>query len=91
MNVLAAHKKDPAAKLDYSIDWSRWLDGDTIAISTWTVPDGISETEATHTASIATIWLSGGIAGSEYLITNRIATASGREDERTLRIVVEDR
>lgn len=27
--------KDPHAVLDYTVDWTRWLAGDTIATSAW--------------------------------------------------------
>ena len=32
--------KDPDAVLDYSVDWSLWLAGDTISSSEWLLDDG---------------------------------------------------
>jgi len=83
--------KDPDAVLDYAIDWSRWLGSDTIQTSTWTVPPGLTEVTSSHTTTTATIWLSGGTAGETYTVTNRIVTAGGRTDERSIYLRVEQR
>lgn len=80
--------KDPDAVLDYSIDWSAWLGTDTIIISTWTVPTGIVKASDSQTTTVTTVWLSGGTDGSSYPVVNRIVTAGGRTDDRTLIIEV---
>ena len=82
--------KDPQAKLDYQVDWSAWLTTDTIKTSTWLVPAGITKAADSHTTTTATIWLSGGSVGTTYSIANHIVTDAGREDERSLLIVIED-
>lgn len=83
--------KDPAAVKDYLIDWgTNWLDGDTLASVTWSVPTGITQDAATHTTTTATIWLSGGTAGVTYPIVCHITTAGGRADEKTIFIVARD-
>ena len=84
-------KKDPSAILDYSIDWSLWLDGDTIQSSSWTVPQGLTKASETNDPTTATVWLSGGTVDQTYTVTNRITTANGRTDERSILIKVEDR
>lgn len=83
--------KDPDATLDYQTDWSGWLSDDTISTSTWIVPDGITKNSDLNTATSATIWLSGGTAGERYPVVNRIVTAGGRTEDRTIQIVVTDR
>lgn len=83
--------KDPDAKLDYSIDWSVWLDDDIIVGSTWDVDDGLTVDSDTFSVSNTTIWLSGGVPGRRYRATNRITTASGRVDDRTITINVVER
>lgn len=80
--------KDPQAVLDYTIDWSRWLGNDTISTSTWTVPEGITKKTDSRTNTTATIWLSGGTAGTRYTLVNHIVTAGEREDDRTIHIDV---
>lgn len=83
--------KDPNAVLDYTIDWTRWLAGDTIATSEWLVPIGLAKVADTKTASSATVWLSGGTAGQSCAVTNRITTTGGRTEDRSFTIRVEER
>lgn len=88
--------KDPDAVLDYAFDWSAWLaaENDTIATVEWEVPAGITqETDPapSNTDTTATVWLSGGTDGQNYLVTCRITTAAGRVDDRTMRISVRSR
>lgn len=86
--------KDPNAVIDYKIDWSAWLtaaDDDTISTSTWIVPSGITKDSDSKTTTTATVWLSGGTAGEDYAITNRIVTAGGRTEDRTIRIMVREK
>ena len=64
--------KDPDAVLDYSVDWAKWLAGDAINTSDWTVPVGLAKTLDSATVTKTTIWLSGGAAGQSYTVTNRI-------------------
>lgn len=83
--------KDPDEVLDYRIDWSGRLDGDTISASTWVVPIGITQDSASNTTTSATIWLSGGTSGEQYTLTNRVTTNGGRtlEQKITLRVTAE--
>jgi hypothetical protein len=83
--------KDPQAVLDYRIDWSEWLDGDTISTSEWSVPGGLVLESESNTTTAATVWLSGGTYNASYDITNEITTAGGRTDNRTITIKVRER
>jgi len=84
--------KDPAATLDYTLDWSRWLDTDTIASSQFTAtPNTITIANQTNTTTDCTVWLSGGQMGTEYTITNTITTAAGRIDERSFTVRIQNR
>ena len=83
--------KDPDAVLDFTVDWSDWLDSDTIASVTWVVPTGITKDSDTKTTTTATIWLSGGTVGTNYSIVCRITTAGGRTDDRTFVVKCKDR
>ena len=76
--------KDPDAVLDYEIDWSDWLVTDTISASTWTADTGLTVDSDSFTDTATTVWLSGGVVGTSYEVVNHIATASGREDDRTI-------
>lgn len=76
--------KDPDAELDFAIDWSEWLPhGDAIASSQW-IADGLTIERDSHTASKTTVWISGGENRRRYKATNRITTAGGRVDDRTI-------
>jgi len=81
-------EKDPAAVLDYQFNWAEWLAGDTISASTWTAEEGLTVEDDDFTSVLTTVWLSGGAVGITYAVTNRIVTAGGRTDERTLRLVM---
>lgn len=80
--------KDPSAKLDYTIDWEDELGSDTIATSTWSVPAGITQESETETTTTTTIWVSGGTLGQRYNLVNSIVTAAGREDQRTVQLLI---
>ena len=80
--------KDPDETLDYMVDWTDALAGDTIASSTWTVPTGITRGTDSNTANTATIWISGGTADQTYELMNRITTAGGRTREQTCNLRV---
>jgi hypothetical protein len=84
--------KDPDAVLDYVLDWSEWLvTGDTISAATSTPDSGITVDSTSHTTTGTTTWLSGGTAGTTYSVVVHVTTADGREDDRTMTIVVKDR
>lgn len=84
----AVYFKDPNSTLDYAIDWSRWLGTDTIATVAWTLQSGITQASASNDTTTATIWLSGGTAGEDYLVTARITTSAGRQLDTSMLIKV---
>jgi hypothetical protein len=83
--------KDPDAILDYTFDWSEWLGTDTISTSAFTLTSGLTKDSDSKTTTTTTIWLSGGTSGSTYLVTNRIVTAGGRTEDRSIMIEVRSR
>ena len=87
----AQFNKDPDAVLDYEADWSAWLGSDTIESSSWTVPTGLTKDSEANTTTTATVWLSGGTAETIYDVINRIVTAGGRTEDRTIKIVCLER
>lgn len=82
--------KDPDEVLDYHIDWTKTLDGDTIVSSVWIGPGTPNLTRVTNstTTTRTTMWLAAGVAGERYELTNRITTAGGRTYDQTVRIRV---
>ncbi|PCI43055.1 MAG: hypothetical protein COB49_12845 [Alphaproteobacteria bacterium] len=91
--------KDPDATLDYVIDWSGsyLLSGEQITASSWLIlPQGASNDLAVDNiplpvSGVATVFITGGIAGKIYQLTNRITTDQGRTDERSITIRVEEK
>jgi hypothetical protein len=89
--------KDPASVLDYAIDWgAQYLDPtDLLAESSWSVvpaeQDGVSVVSSDITDRIATVNVQGGVPGRIYRLLNRVVTQSGRIDERSVVLRVEQR
>jgi len=92
MTEKSAWPKAPTAKLDFSVDWSDWLEsGETIASHDWSVPAGLTEVSASESGGICTVWLSGGVTGTQYTVSCTITTDLGRIDTRSLYITVRSR
>jgi len=88
--------KDPGAVLDYLIDWgAEYLDGDMLAGSEWSVipdePGGVSVAGSDFDATTSTVKAAGGVAGAIYRLVNRVTLQSGRVDERSIVLRVEQR
>lgn len=86
------YTKDPSAVLDYKIDWSEWLpENDRIVSASFVVSDDdMTVDDVVFNDTSATVWLSGGVAGQRYTVTNHIVTEDGREDDRSLIIICKD-
>ena len=83
--------KDPDATLDYTINWSKFLNGDTISTSAWTVPSGLTQVLVTNTTTTATVWISGGTLDVVYEVSNRMTSTAGRIDDRTFTITIKQK
>jgi len=77
--------KNTADILDYTLDFTDWLRGDTILTATFSVPStsGLSITQQTKTDTHATVWLSGGNKGS-HKVNCTITTAQGRTKRQAM-------
>lgn len=90
-----------AARTDDKKKWTLqkkrlWLDPETdeqITTAVFTVPAGLTKESETNDGYTATVWLSGGTAGTTYKVTCRITTdnATARIDDRTIEIPVVER
>lgn len=93
--VVKSFQKDVDAKKDYGFDWTDWLAevGDTLATSTWSVSPNDSILEVLsddNDTTQTTIWVQGGTPKERYTLTNHITTTGGRNDDRSLLIVIND-
>ena len=84
--------KDPDAVLDFSFDWTTWLDvAETIDDYTIDADTGITVDSDGEVDGVVTVWLSGGTAGLTYAVRCEIDTTDSRTDERTIMIQVKER
>jgi hypothetical protein len=88
------YNKDPAARLDYTWDWSEWLAeiSDTITSATVTVPAGLTAVGAPVTTDTAvTQRISGGDLDEGYTMVCQITTTGGLIDERSIHLTIRNR
>jgi hypothetical protein len=88
--------KDPAASLDYAVDWgAEYLNGYILSQSSWDVIPveigGVSVAATAFDAKVATVTASGGVEGHVYQLTNTVLLASGLTDSRSFVVRVEKR
>lgn len=88
-------EKDPDAELDYTFDWSEWLNGLslTVANCAWVTPaSAISIVNQSHEVTgESTVRVGGGIDGESYEIVNYIENERGEKDNRTLLVTVREK
>ena len=97
--------KDQNEVLDYSVDWSRWLNGATIASVTWYVDDstgakpaitsgstvnGIQNVSQSVSGSVATINLGLGTNNTEYKFYCSMSDSTGSTAERVIRLRIKE-
>ncbi len=103
VNIPAAPYKDPESVIDYGSKYDGWLaPSEVIAISGYYV-DGVliqsngqdvnglvvDSTENNTTTTKA--WLSGGVVGTSYTLTNRVTTSQGRTEDRSMIIMCQNK
>lgn len=81
--------KHPLDAMDFTIDWSGWLEpGDQILTSTWNSDVGITLGATTINGAVMGIRVSGGTDTFAYLLRNMITTAYGITSLRTAAVNV---
>lgn len=87
--------KDPDETLDVSFDWDDWLGDaqDSLLSATFEIGVGFQNVGFQVLGSVATVFISGGLAGAKLPVTCRIVTASvpARTADRTVSLLIEDR
>lgn len=84
---MKTYMQDGSARLDYSVNWSSFLNGATITSSTWNSILTIEDDTFTDTTTQA--FVSGGALGTSYEVKNIINTSDGRVDARTFLVKIE--
>lgn len=85
MSDYQPHDPD-AGPLDYSIDFTNWLNsGDSISSVAWSInPTGPTLASESESSGVATIQVDGGVLGNVYRLTARATTAAGLVDDRSI-------
>ena len=93
--MLTWPSKDPDEVLDYELDWAdnkrpRLQPGETLIDSKWfvTAGDVMLTREEWVPSGIATVWLTGGSAGTLCTILNRVTTSMGRTYDQSVKLRV---
>lgn len=73
----------PDEVLDYGWNWATWLNGDTIATSTFTAEAGITVTSPDHDDTTSSALFSGITAGKRKRVDELITTAGGKTASRS--------
>lgn len=94
--MLSWPPKDPNDVLDYSLDWHlRLVEGDAISASLWFTDSasspGLEMDSDSFDGNSATVWLSGGLAGTTYIVTNRVTTTDGRVMDQSVKLKVKQK
>jgi hypothetical protein len=93
---MSFYLKDPQSRIDYEVDWGGgYLDGQTIAASTWTVTPsesgGLTVESDSFDLMRSAARIGGGVVGHVYSVANRVTLSDGTVDERSLSLRVEQR
>jgi hypothetical protein len=81
--------KTPVGLLDYTFDWSRWLQsGETIQTYYLTVADGLTHESDEQDDQHVIVWLSGGTLGQAYEVDCEVTTNQGRRDMRSFLLLI---
>jgi len=90
--------KDPSATLDYSLDWTEYLEdlGDSIASATVVADPLLTVVNVSHDLQTVTAWISGGAGSSSTAalqVTFRITTnhTPPRVDDRSIYLKIKER
>lgn len=77
-------------RLDYDIDFARWLsEDDTISDATATA-DGLDIEAVQVFGQIVKVWVSGGVAGKSYQVDVTATTADGRVKDECFMIRISE-
>lgn len=87
--ILGSIQHHQGSRLDYSIDWSKWLEvGDTIQTSTWSTDSGlqISDMQISAAGDKTSAYVEGGVSGKNTYLTNTITTLK-LKDSRVIKLI----
>lgn len=90
-NIFAKRTQDPQDTRIWAFNWADFLterSSTTISSATWTVPSGLTKVSESNTTTTATVKVSGGTHGSDYVLTCTAVLANGETVERSFQLSV---
>jgi len=89
---LGSFEKSPDDVLDYDVLFDRWLPaGDRISAFTATVAQTTASFRSSEFADTSVkVWIAGGVAGENGVVTVEIKTLQGRTKEACFRLRIKD-
>lgn len=90
--ILGTMTKQPADRLDYDVEYDKWLpDGDALSLASATVDQpGLTIDSVQVIGTVVKVWLSGGDDGITYKVTVSVTTNDGRVKDDEFKIRVRD-
>jgi hypothetical protein len=91
MSIVFTSSKTPAARLDYTWDWTKWLADidDVLSGATVAVPDGLTAVGSLVVdGGFVTQRISGGDVGATYDVVCQMTTVGGLIDEKTIALTI---
>jgi len=84
--------QQPVDNIDYLIDATSivGIEDELVAFDTSTVPDGLTVIALINGTHTGTLWVSGGVADTEYKIDMDFTTEKGRVRQDELIVKIED-
>ena len=75
----------PTDLLDYTLDFTSWLElvGDTISTVSWSIPAALTASNQSNTSYTMTTYLTGGAPGQTYRVDGTIVTAASPARTKT--------
>lgn len=83
-------EQDPAEVLDYPMDFTAFLSGDSVISHTWTVPSPLAMVADVGNGPKFTVWIGTASApvGSDYRVTLKFSTGQGRTVVQSFHLIV---
>lgn len=93
--MITLYEKKPSDRLDYDVDFSRWLpSGDTIATASATVASTGTATAAldgvTWSTTVVKVWVKAGTDGETAEIEVTVTTTGGRTKKQCFKVRIRD-
>lgn len=84
----ALYEKTPDEAIVVRFNWATKLDGETISLGSYELPDGLINEADTTVGTVKTVRVAGGNDGEVYRVIGKITTSANRDLEWVQRVTV---